>query len=324
MVGKCVKRRKRKKLASNLPSIQTTYGNSGIIAIQRHMKRKNWPTFGKETLVMGILNVTPDSFSDGGEYFNNTDKAVDRAQQMIAQGADIIDIGAESTRPNAESVSKEEELTRVIPVIQKIRKVCGENICISIDTYKSHVAKEAVQAGADMVNDVSGLQMDKDMAKTVGMLQVPVVINHMRGTPQTMQKEKIAYKDVVADIISFFQEKIALLQQSGVTKENIILDPGFGFGKTVTYNIQILKRFNEFTTLGFPTLIGISRKNTLGILLQETFKTNAPLPITDRLEAGLAASAIAVLNGTNILRTHDVLQTKKFLSVLDKIKTYEN
>ncbi len=277
------------------------------------MKRKNELVFGKKTIIMGVLNITPDSFSDGGEFFKNTKKALNRVRQMITEGADIIDIGGESTRPNAQRVSIDEELSRVIPVIQKIREEFGNEIYISIDTYKSHVAKEAVQAGADIVNDVSGLQMDNKMPKTIATIRVPVVINHMRGTPQTMQKGEIIYQDVVIDILSFFQEKIALLQQSGVNKKDIILDPGFGFGKTVEHNIQILKRFKEFTVLGLPTLIGVSRKSTLGILLQEA-------PTTDRLEAGLAATSVAVLGGANIVRTHDVLQTKKFLSVLDRIK----
>lgn len=285
------------------------------------MKRKNNLIFGKKTLVMGILNVTPDSFSDGGEFFNNPQKALQRAKEIIDEGADIIDVGAESTRPNAQSVSTEEELKRAIPIIDVIRKARGENVYISIDTYKSRVAKEAVQAGADMVNDVSGLQMDTDMAKTVAALQIPIVVNHMRGIPKTMQKGNIVYKDVLKDIIAFFQKQIALLEHSGVSKENIILDPGFGFGKTVSHNVEILKRFKEFTTLGLPMLIGVSRKTTLGILLQEAFGKDTPFPTTERLEAGLAATAVAVLNGANIIRTHDVLQTKKFLSVLDRIKT---
>lgn len=274
----------------------------------------------KQTIIMGVLNITPDSFSDGGEYFSNK-KAVLHAKQMLHDGADIIDIGGESTRPDAEKVSVEEELRRIIPVIHVLREQSGNSFFISIDTYKAKVARAAITAGADIVNDVSGLQMDTNMPKVIAESGVPVIINHMRGTPQTMQKGKIVYKDVVQDILAFFQEKVALLDKHGVAKSNIIIDPGFGFGKTVAHNLEILKRFREFTHLGMSTLIGLSRKSTFGIVLQEAFGTDEPFPSSNRLEASLAATAVAVLNGANIIRTHDVLPTKKFLAVIDKIKS---
>lgn len=271
----------------------------------------------ERTIVMGILNVTPDSFSDGGEYVRVLD-AVNRAKEMALEGARIIDIGGESTKPhNAEKVSLEEELQRVIPVITAVRKEIPD-VLISIDTYKSEVAQEAIKEGADIVNDVSGLQMDVKMAQIVAQRGVGVVINHMRGTPQTHQKGEIVYKDIILEIKEFFKEKINLLIKMGVNKNKIILDPGFGFGKTPEHNLIILNRLSEFKDLGLPILIGVSRKSTLGLILKEEF--NREFSPSERLEASLAAEAVAVLNGANIVRVHDVLQTKKFLAVLDRIR----
>ncbi len=266
---------------------------------------------------MGILNVTPDSFSDGGR-FTDVASAVLHAERMIAEGADIIDIGGESTRPGAEKVSAEEELLRVIPVIEAIRKRLGKEIILSIDTYKAVVAGEAVKAGVNYINDVSGLQLDISMAKVAAEAKVPIVITHMRGIPKTMQQGKIIYMDVIGDIADFFVKQINILEKQGVPKENIILDPGFGFGKTVEQNLEIVKRLREFKKFGMPLLIGVSRKSTIEKIIAEVLhKETVP---TERLEGSLAALAAAVLNGADIVRVHDVWETRKFLAVLDRIK----
>lgn len=288
---------------------------------QRKLQSKDKTlTLGKETIIMGILNVTPDSFSDGGVFFKNVEKAVSYAQQMVADGATIIDIGGESTKPNVQQISAQEELTRVIPVLNALRKELPNKVFLSIDTYKAEVAQAALGVGADMINDVSGLQMDSQMPDVVAKAHVPVIVNHMYGTPKTMQKNP-QYDDVIQDIVEFFQEKTSLLEKKGMVKTSIILDPGFGFGKTVEHNLMLLKYFSAFSQLGFSTLIGVSRKSTLGIVLQQSLGANQlPFPVNDRLEVGLAATAVAVLNGASMVRTHDVLQTKKFLSIIDKIK----
>lgn len=273
---------------------------------------------GKKTILMGILNVTPDSFSDGGKFFQ-PQKAIAHAKRMIDEGALIIDIGGESTRPGAEQISSEEEKKRVIPVLEELTSLFPE-ILFSIDTYKSEVAKAAINAGADIINDVSGLQLDHKMPNVAAQLDVPIIINHMKGNPKTMQLGEIVYKDVVKDILEFFVKKIALLETSGVSKENIIVDPGFGFGKTVDQNLEILQRLQEFTVLGLPVLVGVSRKSSFGKILQEEFNTENPFPADDRIEASLAATAIAVLHGASIIRTHDVLETRKFLTVIERLK----
>ena len=273
-----------------------------------------------KTTLMGILNITPDSFSDGGNWFDDVQKAVTHAKQMLSEGATIIDIGGESTRPGAEKVSAEKECNRVLPVITALRSELGKDVVLSIDTYKAEVAEKAVQAGATMINEVSGLQLDADMPRVIAQTGVPVILNHMRGTPQTMQKGKIVYKDVVQDILQFFEQQIALLEKHGVSRGKIILDPGFGFGKTVEQNLEILNRLEEFKKLKLPILIGVSRKSTFGKLLQEEFGLSEPVPSSDRLEASLAATSVAVLHGAAIVRTHDVLPTRKFLAVIDKIK----
>ncbi len=266
---------------------------------------------------MGILNVTPDSFSDGGKFVDIS-LAVAHAREMIAYGADIVDIGGESTRPGAEKISADEELSRVIPVIVEIRKQLGPDITLSIDTYKAIVAKEAVTEGVNIINDVSGLQLDKEMPKVVAEVGVPVIINHMRGIPKTMQEGKITYNDVIQDISNFFIQQIALLEKYGVSKDAIILDPGFGFGKTVEQNIEMIQRLGEFKKFHRPLLIGVSRKSTIEKILSE--ELDSPVNTEERLEGSLAAMAGAVLHGANIVRVHDILETRKFLAVLDRIK----
>lgn len=275
---------------------------------------------GEKTAIMGILNITPDSFSDGGEYFR-IEKAVERAAQMLEDGADIIDIGGESTRPGAKPVSVEEELERVIPVIKEIRKELGDNFFISIDTYKSKVAKAALEEGADIVNDISGLSFDIEMANVIKEFDCPVIVNHIKGTPQNMQKN-VYYDDVVREIIEFLNQQITIGLEKGIRKDRFIVDPGIGFGKNVEHNIEIIKRLKEFRILGFPILIGISRKSFIGKVLKNLIGMEEEPSPKDRLYGGLAATAVAVLNGAHIVRTHDVKQTNEFLTMLDTIRGY--
>lgn len=277
--------------------------------------------FDTKTHVMGILNVTPDSFSDGGEYYNKVDKALKRAKELIEEGADSIDIGGESTASytGTKKISEEEELQRVIPVILAIRKNLGDNIILSIDTYKSNVAKEAVKSGVNIINDPSGLQLDPEMAKTVFEMNAKVIINHMQGNIETMFIETFPHKDIINDLINFFANKINQLQALGVKKEKIILDPGLGFRKTVDDNIAILNNIQKINKFDLPFMIGISRKSTIGKILFESFGREFR-PI-ERVEGSFAATAIAFINGAKMVRTHDVLATKKFLAVLERIKS---
>ena len=263
----------------------------------------------KRTLVMGIVNVTPDSFSDGGKYYAPI-KAIDFAFKLINEGADIIDIGGESTRPGADKVSCSEELKRVIPVIEGIRSN-NNKILISIDTTKSMVAKEAVEAGANIINDVSGLSFDNHMPKTIAQLKAPVIIMHMKGNPSNMQ-ENPKYKDVIDEIITYFKEKINIAINSGIDREMIILDPGIGFGKTVEHNFKILSELDRFNNLELPLLIGPSRKSFIGLTLD--------LPPEDRLDGTAATVAVGVNNGARIVRVHDVKNMKRVAIIADKIR----
>ena len=263
----------------------------------------------RETLVMGIVNVTPDSFSDGGKFFS-PEVAISHASKLITQGADIIDIGGESTRPGAELVSETEELKRVIPVIEKVR-IDNPTILISIDTTKASVAKYAVEAGADIINDVSGLSFDNNMTVTVESLNVPIVIMHMKGNPQNMQLNP-KYKDIVNEILDFFKTKIKIAIQSGINRSMIILDPGIGFGKTVDHNFELLSRLNEFNVLELPIMIGPSRKSFIGITLD--------LPPEDRVEGTAAAVSAGVMNGASIVRVHDVKSMKRVVKIIEKVR----
>ena len=278
---------------------------------------------GKKTLVMGILNVTPDSFSDGGLYFDDVAKAVARVEQMIEEGADIIDIGGESTRPGSAPISPEEELKRIIPIIGAVRKKLGDKIILSIDTYRSSVAREALQEGANMINSLGGFIFDNKLADVVAEFDCPIAIYHIKGVPQTMQKGSIVYKDVIDEIVVFFQKEIYFGLSRGMKREQFILDPGIGFGKTLENNLEIIKRLHEFQKLDLPLLISVSRKSHLGKLLQERLGLPKMPDASERLEASLAEIAVAVLNGASIVRTHDVLPTVKFLTVLDALKNDE-
>ena len=271
---------------------------------------QNWCLNPKrKTLVMGIVNVTPDSFSDGGKFFS-PEVAISHASKLITQGADIIDIGGESTRPGAEQVPESEELKRVIPVIEKIR-TDNPTILISIDTTKASVAKHAVEAGADIINDVSGLSFDNNMIGIVESFNIPVVIMHMKGNPQNMQLNP-TYKDIVNEILDFFKMKINTAIQSGINRSMIILDPGIGFGKTVEHNFELLSRLNEFNVLELPIMIGPSRKSFIGITLD--------LPPEDRVEGTAAAVSAGVMNGASIVRVHDVKSMKRVVRIIEKVR----
>ncbi len=263
--------------------------------------------FEKEKYVMGILNVTPDSFSDGG-MFNNVEKALKHTEEMIEQGADFIDIGGESTRPGAEKVSEEEEKRRVIPAIKEIRNNFP-NIPISIDTYKANVAKEAIKSGADIINDISGLQFDKQMKDVAKAFDVPVIVTHIKGTPKDMQKNPY-YADVMKELLEYFEERINLLTDFGI--EKIIIDPGIGFGKRVEDNLKIIRNIREFTIFHLPILLGASRKSFIGNILNET--------VEKRLSGTMAVDAYALMNGVNIIRVHDVKPHKDLIKMLQAIK----
>jgi dihydropteroate synthase len=246
--------------------------------------------------VMGILNVTPDSFSDAGQFVA-AGAAIQHARQMVAEGAAIIDVGGESTRPGAQPVSIQQELDRVIPVIEAIANEIS--VPISIDTSKPEVMRAAVAAGAGMVNDVCALQADGAM-QTVVDLAVPVCLMHMQGEPRSMQSNP-QYRDVVEEILAFLGQRVAQCEAAGIARKRIILDPGFGFGKTLEHNLELLRRLEAFQSLQLPLLVGMSRKSMFGALLDR--------PVEQRLPASLAAAVIAVLKGARIIRAHDVAAT---------------
>lgn len=265
--------------------------------------------FSKKTYIMGILNVTPDSFSESGLYFDKS-AAIKRAIQMAEEGADIIDIGGESTRPDSEPITLEEELRRTIPVIETLAKEV--KIPISIDTYKSEVARKALDAGASMVNDISGLRFDLAMPKLVSEYKVPVVIMHIKGSPKDMQQNPV-YEALIPEIMDYLREGIRIAMNSGISKYKIIIDPGIGFGKTFEHNLEIIHNLHEVTFLEKPILIGPSRKAFIGKIL-------GGAPVTDRLEGTAAAVAISITNGANIIRVHDVKEMIKVAKVADAIK----
>ncbi len=262
---------------------------------------------GKKPLVMGILNVTPDSFSDGGRFYD-IDKAVQHALLMASHGADIIDIGGESTRPGAKKLKVSEELDRVMPVLERLKGKL--NIPISIDTRNSEVARKACETGAAVINDVSSLNNDEKIARTAEEFNTYLILMHMRGSPETMQSD-IHYDDLIGHISSVLLKAVDKALSYGVSKDRIILDPGIGFGKTVENNFSILKNIPAFKKLGFPVQIGASRKSFIG----KTFN----LPVEERLEGSLAAAMYAVLHGVDIVRVHDVLPTVRVLKMIEKI-----
>ena len=262
---------------------------------------------GEKTLVMGILNVTPDSFSDGGLYAE-PERAVEHAVEMIKAGADIIDVGGESTRPGADPVSAEEERRRVLPVIQALRR--RSDVLISIDTYKAEVACAALDAGADIVNDISGLGFDEEMPGVVASTGAGLVLMHIRGTPRTMQQNPV-YQDVVNEIGEIFAERLAKAEKAGISPEQVVLDPGIGFGKKLQHNLEILRRLKEFRRFERPILIGPSRKSFIGAILD--------LPPDQRLEGTAAAVAVGIANGADVVRVHDVREMVRVVRVADAI-----
>ena len=262
------------------------------------------------TAVMGILNVTPDSFSDGGRY-RDVESAVASGVEMAQQGASIVDVGGESTRPGAAAVSAGEELDRVLPVIRGLRQ--RTPVPISIDTYKAAVARGALEAGADIVNDISALRFDPAMAGLVAREDVPVVLMHMQGRPRTMQLAP-RYDDVVREVTAFLRERVAHAVSSGIALDRIVVDPGVGFGKDLDHNLALLRHLRELAALGRPVLVGLSRKSFLGRLEE-------PPGPAGRLEGSLAAATAAVLAGAHMVRVHDVPETCRAVRVADAIRT---
>jgi len=270
--------------------------------------RRGTFTLGKRTLLMGVLNVTPDSFSDGGLFFDR-DRAIAQGLKMAEEGADFIDIGGESTRPGSKPLDLEEEIRRVIPVIEALVK--RVDAPISIDTYKSAVAKRAVDAGAQIINDISGLHLDPSLSQVAAEEDVPLVLMHIRGTPETMQ-QNIHYESLFSEIIQYLKDSIGRAESAGVHPDQIIIDPGIGFGKTVEDNLLILKNLKEFKILGKPLLLGTSRKSFIGKIL------NAD--VTERLEGTLSSIVVGVLNGAHIIRCHDVIQAKRAIDIADAVR----
>ncbi len=259
--------------------------------------------------VMGIVNVTPDSFSDGGQH-DTAEKAVAHALQLVEEGADILDIGGESTRPGAEIVPVEEELKRVIPVIEALRDAC--EVPISVDTYKPEVMQAAIRAGADIVNDVNALRAEGAEAIVAAHDKVGVCLMHMLGTPQTMQKDP-QYDDVTAEVSTFLQARLSSLLEKGVAANRIVLDPGFGFGKRTVHNLSLVKGLPALRALGQPLLVGLSRKSVLGKVVGAEDKSQ-------RLHASVAASVVSVMKGALIVRVHDVKATVEALKVVNAIE----
>lgn len=258
-------------------------------------------------LVMGILNVTPDSFSDGGRFLA-PEQALAKALQMIEEGADIIDIGGESTKPGALPISNDEELARVIPVITRLRK--ETDICISIDTNKAQVMHEAITAGASMINDISALN-SREKLNLAAKLKVPVCLMHMQGEPQTMQNSPQYERDLVDEINSFFQQRIEACLAAGIERHNLIIDPGFGFGKTVGHNLRMVNKLVSFRQFNLPVMLGMSRKSTVGMILNQ--------PVDKRLIGSLVLATFASIQGANIIRTHDIAETKQMQMMLEAI-----
>lgn len=254
--------------------------------------------------IMGILNVTPDSFYDGGRY-SNFKQAILRIEQMIEEGVDIIDVGGESTRPGSESVPPEVQIERVVPVIKECKKISPHTI-VSVDTTSSLVARAALDVGANIINDISGFQFDPDLASVAGEYQCGCVVNHIKGTPKDMQKDP-TYNDMWAEIKAYLRRGIARLEENGVKRDSIVVDPGIGFGKKLEHNLKILRELKTLEELGLPILIGPSRKSFIGTILN--------LPPEERLEGTIAAVVVAVLNGAKIVRVHDVKSVKRAIEV---------
>ncbi len=259
-------------------------------------------------LVMGVLNLTPDSFYDGGRY-TTTQLAVSRALEMVEEGADIIDIGGESSRPGARSVSLDEELARIVPVVEAL--AARSDVLISVDTTKSAVARAAIDSGATIINDISALRFDPEMGRVMAQAGVYLVLMHMQGTPETMQQDP-RYEDPVSEIKGYLRERMDAAISAGIEREHLIVDPGIGFGKRLSHNLEILRRLSEFEDLGVPILVGLSRKSFLGEILD--------LPTSERLEGTIAANAIAIVNGADIIRVHDAKEGRRTADVAVRLR----
>lgn len=271
--------------------------------------RKKSYDLSQRTLIMGALNVTPDSFSDGGHFFDR-EKAIEEGLRLAQGGADILDIGGESTQPGAKPLDAEEEIRRVIPLIRTlVQKI---DIPISVDTRKASVAEKALETGAEMINDISALRFDERMAEVVARWKVPVVLMHMRGNPETMQLDT-HYDDFLGEILSFFRERVAFAESRGIPADQIVLDPGIGFGKSLEeqHNLILLKYLPSFKVLEKPLLIGTSRKAFIGKILG--------LPPQEREEGTMATVAVAILNGVNIVRVHEVERMRRVVQVTDAV-----
>ncbi len=264
-------------------------------------------------LIMGIVNITPDSFYDGNQY-NSVNQAIDRANEMVEAGVDIIDIGGESTRPGATAVGQNEEIDRVIPIIEQFSKI---NVHVSIDTSKAEVMKAAVRSGAHMINDVRALQ-DLEALNMAAELQVPVCLMHMQGEPRCMQS-KPKYHNVVEDVLEFMRQRIKACETAGIKRELLCIDPGFGFGKTLAHNLELLNNLEKFSSLDLPVLAGLSRKSMLGAITSR--------PVDQRLASSLAVALIAMQKGARIIRVHDVAETsdvRQIFMALEKIAGHDN
>ncbi|MBB6062319.1 dihydropteroate synthase [Thermosipho japonicus] len=257
------------------------------------------------TYIMGIINVTPDSFYPGSRI--DRDRLIDTVSQMIKNGAEIIDVGGESTRPGAQEVSLEEELNRVVPAIEIIKN--NFEIIVSVDTYKSKVAEESLKLGADIINDISAFRFDENMVKIAKKYDCPVILMHMKGTPRNMQQNPF-YEDTIGEIITFLKERIEFSKKHGV--EKIIIDPGIGFGKRLIDNLLILKHIDDFKKLRYPVLVGASRKSMIGMILD--------LPVEERLEGTLAITAYSAMKNVDIIRVHDVKENYRVVKVIEAIK----
>lgn len=265
---------------------------------------------GKRTLIMGVLNVTPDSFSDGNKFYSE-EHAIEHALQMERAGAGLIDIGAESTRPGSQGISTEEELKRLLPVLGGLRQLV--KIPISIDTQKAEVAETALDAGAEIINDISGLKSDPRIAEVAARRHVPLILMHMRGEPRTMQKGPFA-RDVMKDILEGLRRSVATARKAGVAKSQIIIDPGIGFGKSYAQNYEVLQKLAQLVKLGYPLLVGTSRKGFLGATLASDGK---PAPPEDRIWGTAATVTASILNGAHIVRVHDVAEMVQVARVAD-------
>lgn len=289
-----------KKVAGEIEKILTSFeDNEHIIDLPGGKSLK----LGERTLIMGILNITPDSFSDGGKYLDS-ERAIERAREMLSEGVDIIDIGAASSRPDSIMAGEEEELRRIVPVLDKL---AGENVIISIDTFRSRVARSCLERGAHIINDIGRLQLDDELLSVLVEKQAPVILMHNR----LQMRRGEPYQDLVADIISELQESVGQAVEAGLAENKIIIDPGIGFGKTPAENRVLLKRLREFRSLGRPVLLGASRKSFIGATLN--------LEVDQRLEGSLATVALGAMNGADIVRVHDVEASKRVAGMVDAV-----